>query len=63
MAMWALMCVSCKSEFKFSDIADVELARLFLPEKPIAADGQKCACPSCGHVALYQRHDLRYRRN
>jgi hypothetical protein len=63
MAMWALICANCKTSFQYSEITEVELAQLFLPEKPLASDGQKCECPGCGHVALYQRHDLRYRRN
>jgi hypothetical protein len=63
MAMWALVCSSCNTLFPYSRIADIELARLVLPEKPMSSDGKECECPNCGHVSLYLRSELRYRRD
>lgn len=61
MPMWILICTNCKTEFEHSQISDVGMSRLFLPEKPSIAAGQKCVCPNCGYAGLYQRTDLRYR--
>jgi hypothetical protein len=61
MSKWILICSNCKTEFQHSQIDDVGMARLLLAEKPIIPIGQKCVCPSCGFVGLYQRADLRYR--
>jgi DNA-directed RNA polymerase subunit RPC12/RpoP len=61
MAMWILICSNCKSEFQHSQISDVGMARLVLPEKPEIRAGHKCVCPNCGTAGSYQRTDLRYR--
>jgi hypothetical protein len=62
MAKWILICAKCKAEFEHSQISDVGMARLLLPEKPeFAPTGNKCACPNCGYSASYWRTDLLYR--
>jgi DNA-directed RNA polymerase subunit RPC12/RpoP len=61
MAKWILICTNCEAEFQHSQISDIGMSRLFLPEKPIIPTGQKCVCPNCGFGGLYQRTDLRYR--
>jgi hypothetical protein len=62
MAMWILICSTCKVEFQHSQISDVGMSRLLLPQKPITPVGQECVCPNCGTAALYQRTDLLYRQ-
>jgi hypothetical protein len=61
MPIWILICANCKVEFQHSQIGDVAMSRLLLPEKPIIPVGQKCVCPNCGFAGLYQRTDLLYR--
>jgi hypothetical protein len=61
MAMWILICTNCKSEFQHSQISDVGMASLVLPDKPIIPAGHKCVCPNCGTAGLYHRTDLLYR--
>jgi len=62
MPKWVLICAKCKSEFEHSQISDVGMASLFLPEKPsFASTGYKCVCPNCGHGGIYIRTDLLYR--
>jgi len=61
MPMWILVCANCKVEFQHSQISDVGMSRLLLPEKPNIPVGQKCVCPNCGFAAFYQRTDLLYR--
>ena len=62
MSKWILICPKCKTEFEHSQISDVGMARLSLPEKPsLAPTGNKCVCPGGGHSATYQRTDLLYR--
>jgi len=62
MPKWILICGHCKIEFQHSQISDVGLASLILPEKPsIPSSGNTCVCPNCGHSAGYQRTDLLYR--
>lgn len=60
-AKWILICRNCAAEFDHSQIGDVELARLLLPEKPIVPSGQVSVCPNCGFADVYQRIDLRCR--
>jgi hypothetical protein len=56
---------SVKTEFQHSQINDLgmsSLHNLYLPAKPdFAPNGNACACPNCGHSALYRRTDLLYR--
>jgi hypothetical protein len=62
MPKWILNCTKCKSEFEHSRIRDVGMSFLMLPEKPtFTPSGNPCACPSCGHTAVYLRTDLLYR--
>jgi len=62
MPIWILICPECKSEFEHSQISDVGMASLLLPEKPsFEPTGNKCVCPSCGTSATYHRTDLLYR--
>jgi len=61
MAKWVLECPNCKSRFAPSQINDVGMALLELPPKPdLPPNGVECACPNCGHSAVYRRTDLRY---
>jgi hypothetical protein len=60
MAMWVLICAKCQLEFPHSQIGDMDLSRLLLPIKP-DLDGEWRTCPHCGHAAVYERSDLRYR--
>ena len=62
MARWVLQCPKCKSEFEYSQINDVGMSLLLLPEKPaFTPTGNPCVCLSCGYSALYRRTDLLYR--
>jgi hypothetical protein len=62
MSKWILICPKCKTEFEHSQISDVGMSLLMLPEKPaFAPSGNPCACPNCGHSAIYKRTDLLYR--
>jgi predicted nucleic-acid-binding Zn-ribbon protein len=65
MSAWILICPKCKTEFQHSQINDTgmsSLHNLYLPAKPdFAPNGNACACPNCGHSALYRRTDLLYR--
>jgi hypothetical protein len=61
MVMWILVCSNCKVEFQHSQISDVGMSHLVLPEKPLIPAGQKCVCPNCGFEGKYQRTELLYR--
>jgi hypothetical protein len=63
MAKWILICTKCNTEFEYSQISDVGMARLILAEKPPIQTGQKCICQNCGFGGHYQRTDLLYRRD
>jgi hypothetical protein len=45
--MWILLCSNCQVEFQHSQISDVGMSYLMVPEKPAIPVGQKCVCPSC----------------
>jgi uncharacterized protein (DUF983 family) len=62
MPKWVLECPNCKFRFEHSQINDVGMALLELPFKPdLPPNGVACACPNCGHGAVYRRTDLLYR--
>jgi hypothetical protein len=61
MPKWILICSKSKIEFQHSQISDVGMSSLLLPDKPLIPIGHKCVCPNCGFAGLYQRTDLRYR--
>jgi hypothetical protein len=46
MAKWILICPKCKTEFAHSQISDVGMARLLLPQKPLfEPTGNKMRAP------------------
>jgi hypothetical protein len=59
-AMWVLQCPKCKSEFEYSQISEIGMSLLLLPDKP-ALTKNSAICPCCGHSAVYRRTDLMYR--
>jgi hypothetical protein len=61
MPKWIVICKKCHNEFEHSQINGVGMASFYLPIPDIPPAGSKCVCPNCGHSALYQRTDLRYR--
>lgn len=62
MSKWILICPKCKTEFEHSQISDVGMSFLMIPEKPeFASTGNECVCPNCGYGATYFRTDLLYR--
>ncbi len=61
MPEWVLECPNCKFRFEHSQINDVGMSSFYLPLKPELPAGTACACPNCGHSAIYQRTDLLYR--
>ena len=60
MAKWVLQCPKCKSEFEYSQISDVGISLLLLPDRP-AFTKNSSVCPGCGQGAVYRRTDLLYR--
>jgi rRNA maturation endonuclease Nob1 len=59
-AKWVLQCPKCKTEFEHSQISELGMSLLLLPDKP-AFTRNASVCPSCGQGAVYRRTDLMYR--
>ena len=56
-------CLSCRQEFVYANINDDRLADFVNPNKPeMPSGGNEAGCPNCGHLGVYNRTDLFYRK-